>query len=328
MMGAQKPEIALSAECDGDKIPFGGDITVADDRVAYYGKLMDAFERRGADMAGADDDPDHKASPLRPERHRWHDRTRPLLAAACLILLSSGGILALLSNTDETMSETPPTAAQADELPVVRAAVGTTLHRVRAASTYAFDFSGRDDNADFIIEKPVVFEYGGGPADDSLWFRLPPTRFVWLAQDAGVVHSITTTPQLQFTDLDGAYRLAQRIAETIDATTWPRAESEPVTEAELRRIFADPETRETARLTLGLWQVGDVEVYVELKRRFVAGSNRAQAAGVDEDSYLVQVGINDPGLSTRLTGRVYERREAAGDRYQALPLSVWLDEQD
>ncbi len=52
MMGAQKPEIVLSAECDGDKVPFRGDISAADDRVAYYGTLMDAFESRGVAWQG------------------------------------------------------------------------------------------------------------------------------------------------------------------------------------------------------------------------------------------------------------------------------------
>ena len=49
MLGARKPEMPLSAECGGDTVPFRGDITVADDRVAYYGRLMDTFVRRGPD---------------------------------------------------------------------------------------------------------------------------------------------------------------------------------------------------------------------------------------------------------------------------------------
>ncbi len=252
---------------------------------------------------------------------------RPVFVAVFLTLLTSGCALALLLNTDETMSETS-TTGRADELTVVRAAVGARLRDVQTASSYAFDFSGRNDNADFIIEEPVGFEYGGDATDGSLRFRFPPTRFLALSQDAGVVHSITTTPQLQRADFDGAYELAQRIIGIIDATAWERVESPPVTEAELRRIYADPETRETARVALGRWQAGDAEMYLEFKRLFAAGSNRARAAGVREDGYLVEVGVSDPDLSSTLTGRVYGRREAAGDRYEALPLSVWLDEQE
>ena len=251
----------------------------------------------------------------------------PLRIAAASFVLLLGGGLVFLSTTDKTMSETP-SDQPADSLAVVRAAVGARLSRVQDASTYPLDVTGRNDTADFIIEEPVVFEYGGDAADDALSFRLPPTRFVWLSQTAGVVHSVNTSPQIQFADFEGAYQLAGEVAATIDATAWTRAEHTPITKAELRRAFADPQTRETARFTLDQWTAGSVEMSLTLKRLFVAGSNRAQAAGVEADGYLIDISITDVDLGVQLMDDAYARRREAGDEYTPLPLSVWLDEQD
>lgn len=252
--------------------------------------------------------------------------TKPVLVAAGLVLVTGAGLLALLSNTSETMSETPPTP-RADELPAIRVAVGAGLRHVQEASGYAFDLSGRDDASNLVVEDPVVVEYGDGP-DDPLGFRLPPTRFVWIAQRAGVVHSVTTTPQLQYADFDGAYRLAQEVAATVSSAAWRRAGGEPTTEAGLRAFFADPETRETARRELGRWRAGGAELALTVKRSLAAGSNRAQAAGADGDRYLVEVTVDDVALDTELAEKVVARRRAAGDEGTPLPLSVWLDEQD
>ena len=48
-MGAKRPELPLSPDCGGTAVPFQGSILNAEDRVKYYGKLMDTF--RGKDPA-------------------------------------------------------------------------------------------------------------------------------------------------------------------------------------------------------------------------------------------------------------------------------------
>jgi hypothetical protein len=47
LFGLRKPEIPVSAACSGDApVPLDGDITVVQDRVDYYAKLMDEMERQ------------------------------------------------------------------------------------------------------------------------------------------------------------------------------------------------------------------------------------------------------------------------------------------
>lgn len=47
-LGATKPELPLSSDCSGTPVPFSGSILNPADRVAYYQKLMDQFQGKGA----------------------------------------------------------------------------------------------------------------------------------------------------------------------------------------------------------------------------------------------------------------------------------------
>jgi hypothetical protein len=47
-LGATKPELPLSSDCSGTPVPFSGSILNPADRVAYYQKLMDLFQSKGA----------------------------------------------------------------------------------------------------------------------------------------------------------------------------------------------------------------------------------------------------------------------------------------
>ena len=78
------------------------------------------------------------------------------------------------------------------DYPRVRATVGQSITEVQKLSTHRFLLQGQNDNSPFVIDTPVLFEYGQGPGSRSL----PPGSYLWLSQLGGTIYEIQFSPHL------------------------------------------------------------------------------------------------------------------------------------
>ena len=220
--------------------------------------------------------------------------------------------------------------------PIVRAAVGAHLADVRDASSYAFDFGDLDDNLPVVVETPVVFEYvdespAEGPAGDSLAFTLPPGRFVWMSQSAARVYQIKVSPQLESLPLDEAYERCREVAAAVAAAPgWRRVGRPMLALGVLREYYAGDPVNRNARMVT--WEAGGVELSLAIKRSAEADREYPEGypewAKPTEDLFIIDVAASDFDLFEVFSNMTYDRRRAAGDELEPLPLEVWLDDPD
>ncbi|HEV2763853.1 MAG TPA: hypothetical protein VGV38_12805 [Pyrinomonadaceae bacterium] len=206
---------------------------------------------------------------------------------------------------------------QPAEMPVVRAAVGRKITEVQADSRMDFDLRSKNDNSPHVIEQPVVVEY----ADERLGLRLPPTRFVWIAQQAGVVTEIETSPHLEFLSLEEAHALATRLAEQFAASRWNTLGRQPVSLERMRAAVADPERYWTFEQPYGEWASGSLRLELTLRESGKGVPKELKT----EPLFVVNARFHDRALREKMEGVVFRAREDVNkDINQPLPLSYHL----
>lgn len=225
-------------------------------------------------------------------------------------------------------------ATQPARFPELRAGIGARIDSVQARSTVRLRLHD-EDIASEIVETPVSFEY----ADPERGFPLPPTRYVWLDHAAGRIHSIRTSPQLAYTSWAETRALIEQVVRTIDGAGWPRAPYDPkhpwagssgpvpATVEQVEAFFADPSVEEGVDWsTFRHWRSGPVDVRVDIRRTYRAGSTAARWDGIDarSDRFLVNVVIESDTLGAELYEKVFAKRSAAGGTHQTL--TTWLRE--
>ena len=84
------------------------------------------------------------------------------------------------------------------EIPILQVRPGMSVAEVERAAELHLNYSTLFDNSAIAMDRPVRVTY----ADRQYGFELPPSRFVWLPQRAGVITGIETTTG-QFSEWSG-----------------------------------------------------------------------------------------------------------------------------
>jgi hypothetical protein len=252
------------------------------------------------------------AAPNDAEHHQSEQVKRAgcggaLLVAIAAVLLARGSLLR------KPMVE--------NKIPVVTAHVGAPIAEAIRTAGLKLDYTKHYDDAPVAIDYPVKLHY----SDPEHPFDLPPARFVFLPQSAGIITGVETSPVLMYVDLHKAHEVALELMETLERAGWLLTQSYPTDYAAVEGVFRDNSLKPKIERLYGEWRLGTVtaDIYVK-KRRDV----EAQFEGRDpKDLYLPSIDIFDPVLREELTKKVYERRQQkTGDFNRSLPLSAWVNE--
>ena len=207
-------------------------------------------------------------------------------------------------------------------IPVVKVRPGSAVSQVAAQAGLKLNYARLFDNSSIAIESPVQIRYD----DPEHAFDLPPARFVWLPQRAGVVTGVEATPVLAYADLESAHKVALLVQERLSEAHWTPVSSFPKDLASAQRAFAKQPPGEEMSRIYSKWQVGPTTAEVYVKRH---ADTQAKAAGrAPTELYLPSVDIMDWALVKELDEKVFSRRRAvSGSINKSLPLSVWMNDQ-
>jgi hypothetical protein len=176
---------------------------------------------------------------------------RPAVIALC------AGVVALIRPGGWRAA--PPAAPT----PLVRAALHQHLRTIQERSEYRLRLDGVLDDTPAVIDAPVRFAYGRGPADP-LGFALPVARFVLFDQYAGFVYGIEVAPQLGAAPLADALRALREAERAVDASAgWRKADGALDDAAVLRHVGGDAPPRE---LVVARWAAAGQTLTLSLKR--------------------------------------------------------------
>ncbi len=182
-----------------------------------------------------------------------------------LAALLVGAVLAAftLTRARSTTPMPPSPANPSPAAPAVRAALHQHLRTIQEHSEYRLRLDGVLDDTPAVIDAPVRFAYGRGPADP-LGFALPVARFVLFDQYAGFVYGIEVAPQLGAAPLADALRALREAERAVDASAgWRKADGALDDAAVLRHAGGDAPPRE---LLVARWAAAGQTLTLSLKR--------------------------------------------------------------
>jgi hypothetical protein len=171
-----------------------------------------------------------------------------------------------------------------DAYPRVVATPGATLTEVAAASTMPLVLPAPD--ADPGLVQP------NGPhvvviAHPELGFELPPGLFTLIEASAGVVHTVRSSPHIDYLDGGAAGDLAATLDEGLRARGWARVE--PDHDGPLEPVIEDGRGV-AATLVGGGWTA---EIHLRLVHE--AGSASARYLELEADGWLVTLIVSAAG---------------------------------
>jgi hypothetical protein len=215
--------------------------------------------------------------------------------------------------------------AEQPKPPTLQIHVGQSLFQITRNQPVQINLEQLLDQSPVLIDEVFIFNYD----EAGLAFTLPPTRYIWLSQLAGVVHSIKTAPHLRYLALPEAWDLGRAITSQIETgTQWQLVDRTSSSLADVQAMAAGSESKDEFRVWMGEWQQQSVTLELSLQRQVRAGRDRGEKGAPGHDLYLVNLLISDGDLERKLLDQVIDKRLAiAGDPTEALPLTVWLEEQ-
>lgn len=197
--------------------------------------------------------------------------------------------------------------------PRVTVTVGQSVIEFQKNSTYRFSFENQNDNSPFVVETPVLLEYGQGAS--SLSF--PPGTYLWISQLGGRVYEVQFSPHLEALSWEQALQLCFALLDRLKASPWKPEVPEAPSEQELRENF-DAASRELYAATVQTWRLKTTELRLTLKRL------RKPEEPDDQEAFMVLLTISDDALQDVLMEQVTRRRQESGSPDDPLPLEEWL----
>lgn len=208
------------------------------------------------------------------------------------------------------------------EIPVVRAHVGAPIVEAVRTAGLKLNYARHYDNAPVIIDYPVRVHY----SDPQHPFDLPPTRFVFLPQSAGVITGVEMSPVQNYVDLRKAHEVALELMDALKRAGWTLTRSYPTDFEAVEKVFRGQLPSPKIERLYGEWKLGTVTADIYVKKSSDVGAELAHRE--PEELYLPSIDIFDPVLQEELTKKVYARREQEnGDFNSSLPLSAWVGKQ-
>ena len=199
--------------------------------------------------------------------------------------------------------------------PVLQIRIGSSIREVQHLSDIKFSLDKKDDNSSVILDQPATVKY----VDTEGAFTLPPTRYVWISQAAGIVTGFSTTPQLDYLDLPEANSLANTLVHLINQSGWKIIQTFPGDLAVLQQMVRESDPEGFFEKSYGKWRLRSNELSISVKRQWDGQAN------VRRQVFLVNVEVDDTRLADEQSDKVYARRKQQnGSLDKPVPLSEWL----
>jgi len=196
----------------------------------------------------------------------------------------------------------------ANEIPEIVVALGDSMQKVTARSSFKFDEPGDKYNWGHFSSSPSTFKY----SDDGLSFELPEARYVLLATSLGHVVHIEVSPQLKYYTYDEAKAGMLGLIGIFDEAGWMRDEEmnsllkRPVDL--VNKIEKLPPTDGPATAAVMFWKNGDNKLQLKIKRIHAPGKRISQSLGVAETLYLLVIHIDNKRIIEKWTDESHQQR--------------------
>ena len=210
-------------------------------------------------------------------------------------------------------------AIDMNKIPTLKLTLGQNIFVILRDNHYDHDISRHDDNTPVIIESPVQLDF----AEPNIGFKLPPTRYLWLTQYAGIVTSLSTSPQLEYWNLEKAHEFATQMMNKLVKLGWVVHREYPLSYEEVRDMFDKSKAKnEKFWKDYGDYSSGDITLNIDIKQIILpeTGNNLTEKDAI----LLLNIHINNEELSKRQGKITYgQRRKVNGTANDPLPLSYW-----
>lgn len=202
-----------------------------------------------------------------------------------------------------------------NQLPIIRAHLRKLFSRVIAESTYSFDgrrVGAMYDRGLYVVEGSSKLVYD----DHDISFEVPEGRYVWIAVAAGQVMELVAGATERAIPLEEAYKRAVHVTERLTALPFEAKKPMQLTLADLRRKIGQV-TTDSYEIPLAQCRLQDVQWTLRL-------SWLGSSAPSPKDAYILSMRWSSETVERELIKKVLEMRILQGNKYEALPLSVWL----
>jgi hypothetical protein len=221
---------------------------------------------------------------------------------------------ALLLVTLLGLTSYPAQPATAQEgralLPTVVVALGHHVNQVKAHSTLPVRLEQLKDRDALVVQEPNTFVYD----HPERGFALPEARYVWIMTALGVVTSLEVSPQVEYLNIDDAFKLSASLIDLFERSGWKKdpAVKVPLILSEIRRKFDDPAADPRLKRGIGRWRNGGDIVHAAIARKHKVGEPDARTLGYTEDKYLITISIENKPLSDTWYNKMIQQRKQDG----------------
>lgn len=214
-------------------------------------------------------------------------------------------------------------AMDTNNIPTLRLRLGQNYFDILRGNHFNHDISNNDDKTPVVIETPVQLDF----AEPQIGFKLPPTRYLYLSQYAGIVTNIMTTPQLQLWNLKKSHDFAAQMTINLRKMGWIVHREYPLPYEMVKSMYAEAKTNnEKFWKIYGEFTSGSIRVYIEVKQVIHPETHPLEKKDLTEndDIFLVNINIDNEELRSQQFALVdKQRQEVNGTIYKALPISYW-----
>ena len=196
-------------------------------------------------------------------------------------------------------------------LPTIVVALGDHIDQIKARSTMSMDSEHLSDDDILVAQEPNSFIYNHSQRG----FTLPEARYVAISMTLGVVTDLRISPQIEYFNIDQAFKMCTTLIELIDRAGWERDRAfykSNESLEDLRREFEAKTSRPGQGARIEGWKNNDDELYVTLERKHKVGQPHADSLGYKEDKYLITIFISNARLSKEQYQKMFKQREQDG----------------